>query len=552
MANAIGPRERTFLEDETIYWKRRLVSVLPSQNQCDLLVSYFFENINWVYQVIHGPSFRAEYAALWAKDVADVDLIWLSLLFIIVCLSSMCMPGEMAEAVGFETADMEGLTRRWYLACRQALQAGGYDAKPTLTQIQVFLISQPYWYSTKSIETLNSHLGQAIRNAQALGLDKESPASITDCLEREMRHRVWWDLVTCDTFQSFCLSRPPLLQSHLSSVPFPSNCNDVDMTPTGINVRPLSEPTETSLHHFRARVFKVFNRLYINNCANLSSYSFVSAIDDEVTAITNEFPWYFDLPREGFVPPWERLPPNFSFLPWQYHLLHSCINIQRVRMYRPFLHPLPAGDSWARCVDAASSALAAYRAIRARDPRQLLRSHKTRSQAYQLVSSAVVIGTFLLVERPPDPALSRIRSDVEMIITDLRRLQGVAMVSDGLRVLHRILALYDARNSTKDSHVARERVAEAPTTLVPGIFSFFGGESSARKYLERCAIEYIMNDQSEGGYGSPGESGSAGPSEGFMWEALLDVSIWGESGDAFWAELDFSGEGGMGFDQRGG
>ena len=43
-------------------------------------------------------------------------------------------------------------------------------------------------------------MGQAVRNAQALGLDKECPAAVTDCLEREMRHRIWWDLVSSDTY----------------------------------------------------------------------------------------------------------------------------------------------------------------------------------------------------------------------------------------------------------------------------------------------------------------------------------------------------------------
>lgn len=192
--------DRTLLDEPASYWKRYLISILPSQTQCDMLATYYFENINWIYQAIHAPSFRIEYTKFWATDIPDIDLIWLSLLYMILCLAGIFVPSQMVETVGFEPSDLPTLCQRWYSACRQALHAGGYDSKPTLTQIQVFLISQLYWYNTKNVEVLNSHMGQTIRNAQALGLDKEAPASITDCIEREMRHRIWWDLVSSDTY----------------------------------------------------------------------------------------------------------------------------------------------------------------------------------------------------------------------------------------------------------------------------------------------------------------------------------------------------------------
>lgn len=190
---------RTLLDEPASYWRRYLISILPSQTQCDMLVSYFFENIAWIYQAVHAPSFRSEYAEFWTTEVDKIDLIWLALLYMMLCLGALFIPSQMAEAAGFEAADLPVLYRRWYNAARQALQAGGYESKPTLTQLQVFLVSQIYWYSTKNVEVLNSHMAQAIRNAQALGLDKEIPQSNTNCLEREMRHRIWWDLVSSDT-----------------------------------------------------------------------------------------------------------------------------------------------------------------------------------------------------------------------------------------------------------------------------------------------------------------------------------------------------------------
>jgi hypothetical protein len=59
-------------------------------------------------------------------------------------------------------------------------------------------------------------LGQAVRNAQAIGLDKNKPGK--DCLDTELRRRAWWDLVIEDTSVIYSFSRQPLLTFHRPSV----------------------------------------------------------------------------------------------------------------------------------------------------------------------------------------------------------------------------------------------------------------------------------------------------------------------------------------------
>lgn len=271
----------------------------------------------------------------------------------------------------------------------------------------------------------------------------------------------------------------------------------------------------------------------------MSSYSFVSDIDAEITAILDTMPWYHTLPRKSEPSPYSRLPSTFSFIPWGYHILHSCVYVQRLRMYRPFLHPL-AGDSWQRCLSAASSALVIYRELRSQDVSRFQRSHKMRVQAYQIVSAAMVLATFLLVERPPDP--EQIRSDVDMVMNDLQSIaskstegdtRSVPLVTDGLKVLQRILMLYDARCNTSSRTAGDNRNSDPPTSLAPAISSVFGGETTARKYLERCAIEYIINDNM-----SDPNALNTSHLDGANWGVLLDAPFSGEWGDTFWTELE--------------
>lgn len=324
----------------------------------------------------------------------------------------------------------------------------------------------------------------------------------------------------------------------MSNVPFPSNCNDVDINSSSAQVRPLSEPTEMSMHHFRARIFKVLNKLWINNGANLGSHDFVSAIDEELAAVTDEFPWYFRNAAENATQTGSggaALPPNFGFVLWGHHLLDSCIAVQRVRMYRPFLRP-HAGEMFRRCVAAGSSTLTLYRAIRSRDEARFQRSDKLRIQAYHVISAAIVLATFLLVEQPVDAA--SIREDIEMVAADLQPAapgttedkRSIATIVDGLRVLRRILSLSDERAYNLPQG------GDHPVRLAPEISSVFGGEASARKYLERCAIKYLGCDDGTWGQ-SDHLMSDAGAFDASSWEALLDPSAWGEWGDEFWSEL---------------
>lgn len=62
------------------------------------------------------------------------------------------------------------------------------------------MLPRPHRASYRYVQELlryHSALGQTVRNAQALGLDKNVPGA--NCLDTELRRRAWWDLWCCDT-----------------------------------------------------------------------------------------------------------------------------------------------------------------------------------------------------------------------------------------------------------------------------------------------------------------------------------------------------------------
>ncbi|KAI1615497.1 hypothetical protein EDD36DRAFT_190352 [Exophiala viscosa] len=485
----------TLSASEKTAWRVYLADCLPPRSQCDLFVSYYFESINWIYQAIHCPSFRSKYETLWVMPVNEIDLIFLALLYAMMSPSALFIDPSTCESVGFESSKIRESAHLWFRLSRQALHAGEYESRPCLTQIEVFIVSQLYWYSTKNVEALNSAMGQTVRCAQAIGLDKDRIPSTN--LSSELRHRLWWDLCSSDTFQSLCLDRQPLVQAHLSEVPMPQNCEDCDITRSSIHPRPMTEPTVMSMHTLRARLFKTMNKLYANNAAPLSSYKEVSGIDAEILAIVDQFPWYFSVSPGTctFVSP--TLPLAFDYLQWQHHLLHNSICVQRIRMYRPFLRSPQHNDCWSKCISAVEGAFGVYHAIRAANAFRFQRSHKMFAQSYQIFCSAVSIAVFLLVERPVIP--TRMQSDIEVVIQDLQKLaqshRSLPMAVDGRAVLTKLLDAYRQGFGQDDEDGVRPSNS-IWQSLIPEIYAVMGGKSNTKSYLDRCAVSHIVNPDS--------------------------------------------------------
>ncbi|TQB74923.1 hypothetical protein MPDQ_003954 [Monascus purpureus] len=457
------------------FWRSQLTALLPTHNQCDMLISFYLEHINWIYQAVHVPSFRKQYFHFWDGHMDDVDLIWLSLLFTMLSVTALVITDEFSEAVGFDAKSVRDLAHTWHFASRQALYSGGFESRPRLMQLTTFLVTQTYWLAIKSAEAMQSCLGQAVRNAQALHLDQGSRGA--NCLDTEMRRRIWWDLWCCDTFQSLLFGRTPLIQTGEDRVPFPSNCNDHDITESAVDVQPSDEPTELSANIARAEAFKILRRLFKDDGAHLSSWEHVSLVDEQIQAVIDTFPCYRSLSSFTELDP---IPPHLQALQSQYHSIHSSLCTQRIRMMRPFLGS-SLNKAYDVCLQATQDIMSVYKYLRSHE--SFRRNPKFYIQAYETYTSTVQLAAFLLVEPsfPPDT----IRGDIEMVIADLEAgPHSIPIIRDGKKTLERMLQIYDRRGqaSADCDSIAREI---APV--------FGGGEHSARRYLSRCDIAYLLD-----------------------------------------------------------
>ena len=143
--------------------QQQLSSVIPSRPQCDLLLNFFLEHVNWLFQTVHEPSFRREYARFWddnddagTTSWTAADFVWLSLLLTMLSVGAMYVPLEAVDVVGIPRRGIRNLAHVWHVASLHALRGGEYESRPCLVQLQTFAITQLYWYATNQIEVLNS------------------------------------------------------------------------------------------------------------------------------------------------------------------------------------------------------------------------------------------------------------------------------------------------------------------------------------------------------------------------------------------------------------
>ncbi|RFU74611.1 transcription factor [Trichoderma arundinaceum] len=460
------------------------IQLLPLRD--DTLQAWLGNNQGWLQQTVHVPSFRRQYAEFWGTDVSELDLVFTSLVFIIISISALYIPFQAVEIVGCPREAIRDLAHIWYSSSRSALAAGESEARPCLVQLQVFSVTQLYWYAINDIETLNSCLGRAVRTAQALNIDKDRLHST--CLQDEMRHRLWWDIANADTFQSICLDRPPLIRLQLPGVPLPLNCADNDLTETSVNPRPLDEPTEVSMSIFRSQFSRTINR-HICSAENEEnkSYEVIQRLDADILDLMDKLPWYFRLGKDDQLPRIRE--PLCEVITWQHHILRTFIGTQRIRMHHPFI--LSHEDCWKNCAGAAENTLAVYRALRR--GRAVTSQQKFFPQAYQIFSVAVSLTTLLMLEELfPTP---NIYQEIKDIAGDLKALENqgcaVPIATFGRQVLLKLFELYEKGAVTNMNSPSRE--AES---LASDISSILNGSQPSGMCVERQAYhneDSLMN-----------------------------------------------------------
>ncbi|KAH8897411.1 hypothetical protein GQ53DRAFT_803376 [Thozetella sp. PMI_491] len=172
---------------------------LPTRRVADALVKAFWEFLHPILPILHKPTFMKSYRVLWMGEdevgqngAADnrEDPAFLSMLNIVF-------------AIGCQFSDQVSPTRKsaiaktFYQRSKKAFADDFLDT-PTLSVVQLLLLTGVYLQSTVHANRCWNVVGSAIRTAQSLGLHLERTAESKNQLKREMERRVWHTCVFLD------------------------------------------------------------------------------------------------------------------------------------------------------------------------------------------------------------------------------------------------------------------------------------------------------------------------------------------------------------------
>lgn len=187
---------------------QHISSMLPPRAQGEVLLEYFFDEVCWIYHIVHIPTvwcvFDNVYTALKHNTLPKYD--GLALISTIFALSAYF--GSPSSTIYFRQAEGKMYSYRWTVLAQGALSAADYINAPTLETIQsIILMSQHILPNIGAIGAFKTMLSIASQSARELAIHQiDSPANkkrrenteAVDWVEVELKRRIWWQLTSVE------------------------------------------------------------------------------------------------------------------------------------------------------------------------------------------------------------------------------------------------------------------------------------------------------------------------------------------------------------------
>ncbi|KAG9094259.1 hypothetical protein FRC06_011005 [Ceratobasidium sp. 370] len=225
---------------------------LPDRPTCDLLVDHYFKRVTWNHNLIDPDSFLESYRAFWTTDKPRAPFVALLLVVLCVSLGNMSPERAVRERVCKDMAHRRQLCLRFWKGCQKALGASDMLKCKNLEVVQALVMLM---YCDQSLddsgwEFYAPFIGLAVRIAHSMGLSKLGSEPVGEVpppglRERELKRRVWWNLVFLDWYLSPMAGHTYLIHPAQTTTALPANA-DWDELQDGVVFEPRERKVYTS------------------------------------------------------------------------------------------------------------------------------------------------------------------------------------------------------------------------------------------------------------------------------------------------------------------
>jgi hypothetical protein len=259
-------------------WPSLPTNDLPQKEVCDALVEHYLGTIEALYRVLHVPTFRKEYEALWSggSEPTTAFMMQLKLVLAIGAIFYDENCSMRADATGWVYEAQTWLSCPTFKS-RLGIQYLQTNILLLLAREMVDVGSELVWISA----------GALFREAIYIGLHKDpSQLPKMDVFESEMRRRLWNTILEINLQFSLIAGGPCLVSLEDFDTQPPGNFDDEQLLAPDAYARPENVFTQTSFaialrNTFPARL-KVVK--FLNDLATTGTYQETLLIDTSLRA----------------------------------------------------------------------------------------------------------------------------------------------------------------------------------------------------------------------------------------------------------------------------
>ncbi|KAH8800388.1 fungal-specific transcription factor domain-containing protein [Xylogone sp. PMI_703] len=194
---------------------------LPKRSVSDFLIQFFFQEVNWIYEMICSVTFLDKYYSWWSQPHHNTEEdVQFSILILRLCLSSLqALPHPNHPTEGIINVPLAVLENDLY---GKASKLDAHRPRiPCLIRVQHLFFHICYLKNNAEIKGSWFALSDAAKEAHELGLHLHDINDNLSEFESEIRRRVFWSLYVWDRFMSTFLGRWPLIPENYCYVELP-------------------------------------------------------------------------------------------------------------------------------------------------------------------------------------------------------------------------------------------------------------------------------------------------------------------------------------------
>ncbi|KAI1623538.1 hypothetical protein EDD37DRAFT_427703 [Exophiala viscosa] len=259
-------------------WPTTPTMDLPPKELADKLLDCYLNTYETVYRVLHVPTFRKAYEALWMPGVRP-DM-------------SFLVQVKLVLALGVEAADGDTSLRdsavRWVCEGQTWFSAPAFKSHLTLQSLQTkTLLLLAREKSSVGADLVWISAGSLLRTAVYMGLHRD-PEDLPkkSLFATEMRRRVWNTILEVALQSSMTSGAPPLISLDDFNTRMPGNFDDEQLMSTDTGPKPDHTFTQVSVARALRKTFPIRLAVvkYLNDLHTHSRYEAMLPLDEELRA----------------------------------------------------------------------------------------------------------------------------------------------------------------------------------------------------------------------------------------------------------------------------